>query len=555
MFTPAVAGSPLNAPNTLSVTLDYRDNLAVSSQFFINEDAGGETRFATLENTPAGLRQVSVPVSSYAVNDRTTPGSVQLQDGDYTVRLLASTAPNGGGIFTEVSGVYNVTGLSSIPLFEVLANDGDATDTLTRGSVIATSLADGGAGTGNPADFGADGTITELRARVENNTLFVVIRGDMFGDTEANLANGTYLFIDIDGGLGTGVTDTTVLNDVSDGLRSDISSTNFLLSTALVNQGFGFDAVVGVTAPNIGFGYSFGSAGLQGSNNNFQFIPGISVTYDDGVVAIPPAAGLIVAMPDAIEIAIPLDSLNQPNLNLIRLAAVTSSDLGYASPNTLPENTSNAFAANATNTQTLEALAQLPAAALGVVINEVFLGDDDWIEFFNSTANPIDLSGWALLLYDSDEMVIEYRFPQGTSIASNQYLVLSDEGKSTPPASSVLGNLFTGFNIPWDEERGGAVALIGPAGQGVDYVSWLDVNGDETNSAGEIPYGASYTGTPLSASASRALNHSIGRNSTSLDTNNSSDWENTSGVDASAPTPRAANFGTAPSTVNLWMLY
>ena len=67
-------------------------------------------------------------------------------------------------------------------------------------------------------------------------------------------------------------------------------------------------------------------------------------------------------------------------------------------------------------------------ASPGVVINEVLSHTDlpqvDSIELYNTTNQPIDISGW--YLSDSDEDYLKYRIPNGTIIGASQYLVYDE---------------------------------------------------------------------------------------------------------------------------------
>lgn len=62
-----------------------------------------------------------------------------------------------------------------------------------------------------------------------------------------------------------------------------------------------------------------------------------------------------------------------------------------------------------------------------VVINEVLThstGANDWIELNNTTAAPIDLSGW--YLSDSADNLFKYQIPAGTIISANGFLVFDE---------------------------------------------------------------------------------------------------------------------------------
>lgn len=63
-----------------------------------------------------------------------------------------------------------------------------------------------------------------------------------------------------------------------------------------------------------------------------------------------------------------------------------------------------------------------------VVVNEILANSGvlgDWIELHNRSQNSIDIGGW--LLSDDGSDLEKYRFPEGTMIEGNAYLVLTEE--------------------------------------------------------------------------------------------------------------------------------
>ncbi len=86
-----------------------------------------------------------------------------------------------------------------------------------------------------------------------------------------------------------------------------------------------------------------------------------------------------------------------------------------------------------------------------VVVNELMASNtaavadeageyDDWVEFFNTGAQPVDLTGWHLT--DSDLDLTQWTFPQGTVLQPGQYLIIwadSDEEQGALHASFKLG--------------------------------------------------------------------------------------------------------------------
>ena len=54
---------------------------------------------------------------------------------------------------------------------------------------------------------------------------------------------------------------------------------------------------------------------------------------------------------------------------------------------------------------------------------------DDWIELFNKSSLPVNLSGYYLT--DSKKNLVKWKLPIGTSIAANGYLIVWAEGDTT----------------------------------------------------------------------------------------------------------------------------
>ena len=76
----------------------------------------------------------------------------------------------------------------------------------------------------------------------------------------------------------------------------------------------------------------------------------------------------------------------------------------------------------------------------------------DWIELHNSGTDAVDLSGWYLA--DKDSTPAKWRIPDGTSIASNGYLVIFADSSST---SLTNGELHANFSLSKDGEYLGLV--------------------------------------------------------------------------------------------------
>ncbi len=539
---PMPPGDTVDNPTEIVVAGVFGDDPEYARVFLDTPD--GSEILGTLSNPTTGVFEVTRVVGSYNLTDVLPPNAIVTENGDFVVRVVASTGPNGTGIVSEASSILTITGqISPEPLAQLLP-DGDASEMLAL-PVLAVSAADG-PGEGPPADFGEDGTLTELHAGIRDNVLGVALRGDMFGAEENSFDNASFLYIDINAGSTEGATDiATDLNDESDGLRGDISRAAFALDPMIANNGF--DLVVGMTEPGIAFGYSLGTDGLGGGFDLFEFRPEFSVSYDSDTGGLPVSPGTSIAGPNAFEIRVPLSALGDPNPGALRFAAVTASDVGFPSPNTLPENMSDEF----TSEQTIEELAFFPETP-EVLINEILIGDIDVIELFNPGSAAVEISGWALRMNDAAGVSRDFVFSESTVVGAGGYLLVSDEGGVVSPAP-VPDTNFAGFNIPWDLSRGASIGLVDEYGVGKDYVDWADLNSTQGNTVSRIvPAGTFFSGDLIAPDAT--VPHSLARDQNGSDTDTADDWEVTSGVDANAPTPGARNLTTPGFDTDVWMM-
>lgn len=113
------------------------------------------------------------------------------------------------------------------------------------------------------------------------------------------------------------------------------------------------------------------------------------------------------------------------------------------------------------------------------VINEVYSRgvptDMDWVELYNPTSTPVDLSGY--LIYDSggqSGVKAKKAFPSGAVLPANGYYVIVTDG----PEASDFGLSSAGEQI-WLEDN---------AGQVVDTVTFLAM--DVTQTYSRVPDGA-----------------------------------------------------------------
>ncbi len=156
-----------------------------------------------------------------------------------------------------------------------------------------------------------------------------------------------------------------------------------------------------------------------------------------------------------------------------------------------------------------------------VIISEAYYnpdtahGDDpgnEWVELYNPTASPVDISGWSIMDATSTDA-----FPATTTIAAGGYLIVT--------GTSTTANF-------WSFPGGVPVVVLGGSiGNGLSNSSdgvFLK-SGDTVVDA--VSWGSNTTAFDPST-ASVADGHSIARSSVTTDTNTASDW-----VDRETPTP------------------
>src|SRR5690606_33629293 len=69
--------------------------------------------------------------------------------------------------------------------------------------------------------------------------------------------------------------------------------------------------------------------------------------------------------------------------------------------------------------------------------------NEEWIELFNRSLSPIDLSGWSF------DDAVGFSFPQGTILGPGQYLVVSNDAAALAavhPGITILGNFNGGLS-------------------------------------------------------------------------------------------------------------
>jgi hypothetical protein len=130
------------------------------------------------------------------------------------------------------------------------------------------------------------------------------------------------------------------------------------------------------------------------------------------------------------------------------------------------------------------ALAGEPAAA-GVAINEIHATGRDWVELFNASPQPADVSGWRLVECDPQgrpRLSSAARIPRGTILAPRGYLLVlakqrgKDKKKKETEEASVCAPRGTVPCVRADwrvsQKRGEMVRLIGPEGSLVSEASY-----------------------------------------------------------------------------------
>lgn len=169
-------------------------------------------------------------------------------------------------------------------------------------------------------------------------------------------------------------------------------------------------------------------------------------------------------------------------------------------------------------------------ASPGVLINEVFIGDTDWIELYNAEATTQTLTNWQIQWWDELLGSGVFTIPE-CSLSPGAYLLLK-EGDGVTSESNVI---FMHNDIKWAELRGGACALVNSSGEGKDFVRW-------GNSSTPPPAGTSWTGINPLPPISNSKGHSLARDRFSTDTDEATNWDNACGIDAEHPTPGYRNW-------------
>lgn len=179
----------------------------------------------------------------------------------------------------------------------------------------------------------------------------------------------------------------------------------------------------------------------------------------------------------------------------------------------------------------------------------------DWVELYNPTAGPIDLSGYHLS--DNNTKPTKYVIPAGVSIAANSFLKVYCNGQNT---GFVSGNLNTSFKLTQTKPE--EIVLADPSGTIVDEVTMVPcqpnhsrgrtTDGAATWSLFKVPtLGSPNTGAFVDYTAKPSFNFPAGAYSTPLSIVLTADAGSTIyyTTDGTTPTTLSAIYST-PIIVN-----
>jgi len=310
---------------------------------------------------------------------------------------------------------------------------------------------------------------------------------------------------------------STSRNNHSSGNNFDFSATNFTLNTAAGELGGTFartagfsyvaDASLGgaftladdfsasgelIMKANDGFDGDLRLGYFNTEHPGFEFV-GISIAEPSGSANFraflvvqgasgPRSSSALVALPVNTPLSFSFAYNGNPDGS-----GTVSGVIGEAAVSaTVPANSGASFSAfgigtgyvtggNATQRATMYAdnlsygIATRPPIVLGRVLLSEFMASNedtledgdgnasDWIEIWNSTVAPVDLTGWAL----TDDA--QWPFPART-LQPNEYLVVFASGRTEANYVDAGGNLHTNFKL--DQAAGGYLALTSPDGVG-----------------------------------------------------------------------------------------
>jgi hypothetical protein len=186
------------------------------------------------------------------------------------------------------------------------------------------------------------------------------------------------------------------------------------------------------------------------------------------------------------------------------------------------------------------------ADTIGVVINEINYNSNaafnpgDWIELYNGSTKPADLSGWHYT--DSDPTHL-YTFPAGTVLGAGEYLVVAEDTvlfrSCFPAVARMYGS--TAFGLSGSGE---SMKLMDAAMGTVDSLAYLDKAPWPTEPDGggatlELVSAGSNNmqGANWKASAGHGTPGQKNSVTTAVDPDNTADLPTTTGLEQSYPNP------------------
>ncbi len=188
-----------------------------------------------------------------------------------------------------------------------------------------------------------------------------------------------------------------------------------------------------------------------------------------------------------------------------------------------------------------------PTAVRDIVINEVdtqpLLGTQ-WIELHNKSTNDLNIGGWQI----GNERNFTYTFAANTFVANDAYIVVH-LGAGTDDATNFYAGAGSVDALDGTEE---ALSLYNASAHTtqtlIDFVQWDD-NGVFARPGKEAIAVAASQWISNTYVTSADVNQSIGRDRNATDRNTATEWDNTGGADAAAPTRGAINVTIAGADV------
>jgi len=152
-----------------------------------------------------------------------------------------------------------------------------------------------------------------------------------------------------------------------------------------------------------------------------------------------------------------------------------------------------------------------------VVVSEVWVGDRDQVELFNSGEEPVDLTDWRLSAYRNTFPSSTYLFPPFVLYPGAHVVVHPGGSASDNNSRHLYGG--PGFFVFWTGGADGAVTLRDPQNVGIDFLRWDGENPSTRNP----PSGTTWTGSLAAA----APFESLARDENGTDTDDASDFVST----------------------------